>query len=81
MRLISFEEDEIGSFDIDKATDLVSEISWDTGNAQEIKSARLDLFACFHMDPPKKKETGTVKVQKQDDALSNYASLVNHAGY
>jgi len=81
MRIISFEEEEEEKYDVDRATELVSEISWDTGAAATIKSARLDLFECFGMDPPKKVEGSKVKVAKTDSALSSYASLVNAAGY
>ncbi len=81
MRIISFEEDEEEKFDVDRATELVSEISWDTGSAPVIKGARLDLFACFGMEPPKKIESSKVKVAKTDNAFTSYQSLVNAAGY
>ena len=87
MRLISFDDDEDeqdggeggGSFDIERATDVVSEVSWDTGAAADIKKARLELFACFNMQPPKKVET--VKIAKEADNYSSYQSLVNATGY
>ncbi|WZN60722.1 tubulin-specific chaperone D [Chloropicon roscoffensis] len=81
MRIISFEEDEEERFDVDRATELVTEVSWDTGAAADIKTARLDLFKCFGMEPPKKIENSKVQVAKKDEAMTNYAALVNSAGY
>ncbi|QDZ21898.1 tubulin-specific chaperone D [Chloropicon primus] len=81
MRIISFEEEEEEKFDVDRATELVTEVSWDTGAAAAIKTARLDLFACFGMEPPKKIETSKVQVEKKDNAMTSYASLVANAGY
>ena len=81
MRIISFQEEEEDKYDVDRATELVTEVRWDTGSAESIKSARLDLFACFGMDPPKKVEKTKVKVAKVEGAMTSYASLVNAAGY
>jgi hypothetical protein len=81
MRIISFEEEDEEKFDVDRATELVSEVSWDTGAPAEIKAARLDLFACFGMEPPKKIESSKVKVAKKENPLSSYQSLVNASGY
>ena len=81
MRIISFEEEEEDKYDVDRVTELVTEVRWDTGSAESIKSARLDLFACFGMDPPKKVEKTKVKVAKVEGAMTSYASLVNAAGY
>ena len=66
---------------MDRATELVTEVSWDTGAAADIKTARLDLFKCFGMEPPKKIENSKVQVAKKDEAMTNYAALVNSAGY
>ena len=87
MRLLALEDEDDGAYDEDRleeAIDVVAETRWDGPSAQEVREARLKLYACFAMEPPappKKKGPAVPAKGSSADENSSYQSLVDTAGY